>query len=208
MNGKAITSSSEQGAAGERTWPRFNTAVGGARMICGALALAAAGIMSARFYPRDCIRLSDGWTALAFAAAVVYAAALWRCRGADATARRNAMHVGPITGTATAFLFALAITIAIVTNLDWKLWSMLFGVWLCSVGVIQMSLLDRPHAARAVSLLYIAAGTALLLVKAVHVPYTQPLIPALIFGVGEFAGGALLALSRVPASSWGRECDA
>jgi hypothetical protein len=153
--------------------------------------------MSAPSFPRSYIRVSDGWTVLAFLAAAVYIAGLWRC----ADTGRGARRFGLISGMATAFLTSVAFTIAIVCNLDWPRWSMLFGVWMCSVGLIQMSLLDRPHIARLISLLYIAAGVVLLVVKTV--PYTQPLIPCLIFGAGEFAGGVLLALSRVPASSWG-----
>ena len=161
---------------------------GKARLACGALTLLAAAALSSRWMPATPAAHLAGWCVLLAAALLVNygALALWFLFDRDV--QRDWHRLKPAVDALPALAGGAVLTVALAAGGQYDY---LFGCWMLFYGLAQTAYRKSlPSGIYLVGLCYLACGAMLLLCRCV--PFTQPWPMALVFILGETAGGLLL----------------
>ncbi len=166
---------------------------GTARAFGALYALCGAWIMSRPLYPSHFTAHLIGWGLVCIAAlGTNYGAlGLWYLRQSP-EAKKNTSLV-PVLDPLPALVAGAVLTLAAVVHEDT---SLLFGVWMCLFGVMNLSSRKvMPKQIAAVGWYYITAGAWYLLLCADQ-SFTNPWPMGLVFFIGEAAGSYVFSLSR------------
>lgn len=161
---------------------------GKARLACGAMTLLAAAAMSSRWMPSSPAAHLAGWCSLLAAALIANygALALWFLFDRDV--QRDWHRLKPAVDALPALAGGAVMTVALAAGGQYDY---LFGTWMVFYGLAQTAYRKSlPPGIYGVGLCYLACGTMLLLCRCI--PFTQPWPMALVFILGETAGGLLL----------------
>jgi hypothetical protein len=167
---------------------RFKGYSGRARALAGTLALLAAILMSAPFFPKDTSPHLMGWgVVFAFGFAINYGALLhWFLF--DPSAKRDFRRLRPAIDAFPPLLVGGILTLVMILNDQHQF---LFGIWMCLFGLT--SLASRPVLPKliwAVGFFYIISGAIYLLSP--NKSFLNPWPMGIIFFVGEWFGGIVL----------------
>ena len=167
---------------------RFKGYSGPARMASGTIALAAAAIMAAPFYPEKPVAHLAGWGAVFVVAFVMNTVALATWFFFDPLPRRDVRALKPIIDVIPPLVVGGLLTAALIVHGRYEY---LFGVWMCLFGLTNMaSRIFLPRLVWVVGLFYLGAGAVCLL--APRVDFMNPWPMGTVFFAGEWAGGLVL----------------
>ena len=167
---------------------------GRCRAVCGTAALAAPFVLSANGYPQTEVAHLLGWgVVLAFALVANYAAVLyWFFFFPDV--KRDLRRLMPTVDALPSLLVGAILSIALIARAQYDA---LFGTWMCLFGLTNLSSRHvLPNALWPLGFFYIGCGTACLLVPSVS--FTNPWLMGIVFGLGEWAGGFIFHVHRLP----------
>lgn len=171
---------------------RFKGYSGRARALCGTLALLTAAILGSPWYAHDPISQCDGWGSLVFVSMLINYGALIRWFFSDPETKRDLSRIAPAFDVFPPFLVGCALTVAVTINFDFKY---LFGIWMCSYGLVNLSQRQLFHSSiRLLGLYYIFSGVLCTLVF--HVPFSNPWPMGIVFFVGEMWGGYIFHINQ------------
>lgn len=178
-----------------RVWENqlFRGYSGPARALGGLAALVGALVMSRSYYPLTVSAHVVGWGAVcAVAMTLNYGAVLsWYVHQDQGARQLNQLR--PLLDTLPAMFVGAVLTLALLMRSKSDL---LFGTWMCLFGLVNASSRhSQPWAIWQLGWFYIVAGAVLLLFRP-SLSFFNPWPMALVFFVGECAGGLVFHLNR------------
>jgi hypothetical protein len=161
---------------------------GKARLLCGALALAAALALSSRCVPPRPDAHLLGWAiALGVALVLNYGSLAWWFLF-DPRVRRNPRLLKPAIDAVPALAAGAALSLSLILSAEYDL---LFGVWMSLYGLAQVAYRQSlPRGIYWVGLAYLLCGSVCLLLPSIS--FLNPWPMAAVFFLGETAGGFIL----------------
>jgi hypothetical protein len=166
----------------------FHGYSGTARTVGGLGALAGALVLSSPGVPATPHAHLIGWGAvLVFAVLANYGAlAYWFLF--DPEAKRSFLRLTPAVDAIPVLGVGVLLSAALIAH---ETYDLLFGTWMCVYGLIHVPYrISLPRANYFVGLFYVGCGAVCLLTPLGT--FTNPWPMAVVFGVGETAGGGLL----------------
>lgn len=167
---------------------RFKGFSGRSRMISGSIALAAAGMMSAGWFPSRPLAHVAAWGAVFILAFLLNGGAMlwwfWR----DPVTRRDLRVLRPLLDVVPPLVVGGLLTAAMILH---GAYQYLFGVWMCLFGLTNMACrMVLPKWIWGVGFFYILAGALCLLAPTAD--FLNPWPMGVVFFAGEWAGGIIL----------------
>ncbi|HEC03887.1 MAG TPA: hypothetical protein ENI81_10165 [Phycisphaerales bacterium] len=172
---------------------QFTGYSGRVRALGGAIALLAAFLMSANWYPRTTIAHLSGW-GLVFLCAVLsnYSALLyWFLFHPES--ERDIRRLVPTIDALPPLAMGGILTGALILN---RQYDMLFGMWMCLYGLANMSCRRTlPKALWPLGIFYVVCGTVCLCAPGITL--TNPWPMGIVLGAGELVGGFIFHRNRI-----------
>jgi len=172
---------------------RFTGYSGRSRALGGAIAIFAALIMSAEWYPRTTFAHIAGWGFVFLCAALSNYSALLYWFFFHPEPERDLRRLIPTIDALPPLLVGGILTGALIFH---KQYDLLFGTWMCLYGLANLSCRQTlPKALWPLGIFYIACGTVCL--SAPWIRLTNPWPMGIVFGVGELIGGFIFHRNRI-----------
>jgi len=169
---------------------RFKGWSGPTRILSGALALFAAGILHYGWIPATNIAHLVTWGVVFSAAMLLNLGALIYWFLHDTMIQRDVSRLKPMLDVFPPLAVGALFTFALILRRDFD---SLFGVWMCMFGLTNFaSRYVLPTAIAYVGIFYILAGSLCLLLP--NISFLHPIAMGLVFCAGEWAGGTILYL--------------
>jgi hypothetical protein len=167
---------------------RFKGYSGPARMASGTIALMAAAVMAAPFYPAHPYAHLAGWGAVFVVAFLMNTVALATWFFFDPLPGRDPRALKPIIDIVPPLAVGGLLTATMIMHGRYEY---LFGIWMCLFGLSNMaSRIFLPRLVWFVGLFYLGAGAVCLL--APRIDFANPWPMGIVFFAGEWAGGLVL----------------
>ncbi len=167
---------------------RFKGYSGRARMMSGAVALIAAGVMASSLMPERNLAHILGWGAVFVVALFMNGVALLWWFLNDPISHRDIRVMRPIIDVLPPLAVGGLLTATMILHGHYQY---LFGIWMCLFGLTNMaSRMVLPTMVWVVGLFYLAAGGLCLLAPGVD--FQNPWPMGVVFCVGEWVGGLVL----------------
>jgi hypothetical protein len=167
---------------------RFKGYSGRARAISGTLALLAAPIMSSDYFPKTITAHAVGWGTVFALALLLNFGSLVYWFFFDPCVKRDIRRLRPTLDVVPPLFVGGILTLILMRD---DLHKYLFGIWMCLFGLANLASRHvLPKQICQVGWFYILCGTIYLL--APHNSFLNPWPAAIVFFVGEWAGGIIL----------------
>lgn len=167
---------------------RFKGFSGPTRAMSGTLALFAAAIMSAPFYPATSRAHLIGWGLVFVLSLFVNGIALLYWFFFDPMVRRDFRRLMPLLDVIPPLFVGGMLTLTVLLH---DRYDYLFGIWMCMFGLANLaSRYVLPRTICLVGLFYVLCGGVWLL--APHLSFLNPWPMGIVFFAGEWAGGMIL----------------
>lgn len=164
---------------------RFAGYSGRCRAAGGAVALLAAPVLGASWFPRTAVPHLVGWGAVLTVALLAnYSAVLyWFLFHPDV--KRDIRRLMPTVDAIPSLIVGAILTLFLISRGDYDA---LFGTWMCLYGLVNLSSRSvMPKTMWPLGSFYVASGALCLFLPGVS--FCNPWPMALTFGLGELAGG-------------------
>jgi len=179
---------------------RFKGFSGPVRMVSGAMALTAAPIMAAPFYPMRGRYYILGWAAVFLVAFLLNVIALIAWYLNDKKVQRDITLLKPTLDVIPPLFVGALLTGVLFYHKDFQY---LYGMWMCMFGLTNLaSRYVLPPLISVVGLFYIVAGIVCLVATDHMFPNPWPM--GIVFFIGETAGGMILYHDRRRYASFDR----
>ena len=173
---------------------RFTGYSGRCRAVGGTIALVAAAVMSASWFPRTTGAHLAGWcSVLALSVLANYSAVLhWFLFHPEV--KRDPRRLMPTVDALPSLAVGGLLSLFLIRNGQYDA---LFGTWMCLYGLTNLSTRRvLPKALWPLGFFYIGSGALCLFLPGLS--FTDPWPMGLVFGLGEWAGGLIFHHNRVP----------
>jgi hypothetical protein len=172
---------------------RFTGYSGRSRAFGGIVALIAAFIMSANWYPQIIVAHLAGWGFVFLCAVLSNYSALLYWFLFHPEHERDIRRLVPTIDAIPSLMVGGILTGTLIFH---KQYDLLFGTWMCLFGLTNLSCRRTlPRAMWPLGFCYIACGTFCLL--APWIELTNPWPMGIVFGIGELAGGYIFHKNRI-----------
>ncbi|MGE0826015.1 MAG: hypothetical protein AB7G75_24235 [Candidatus Binatia bacterium] len=171
---------------------RFRGYSGNARIFAGTLAFVAAWVMASESFPRTYLAHLLGWGTVCVVSAVVNYGALlyWFVR--EAGLRGDLRELRPAVDAFPPFIVGGVLTLTMLLD---DHYDALFGIWMCLFGLANIASRHvLPPRIVWVGSFYVLCGMICLLSPTRS--FLNPWPMGVVFFIGEWAGGMLLALDQ------------
>jgi hypothetical protein len=170
---------------------------GRCRVVSGTLALLAALVLSADWYPKTSTAHLLGWGVVLIVSVVVSYSAVLHWFLSDPDTKRDVRRLLPTVYALPPLAVGGILSVALIRC---GAYNALFGTWMCLFGLANLSSRQvLPKALWPLGLFYIVSGTVCLFWPSLS--FTNPWPMGIIFGIGEWIGGFIFHYHRMPDSS-------
>ncbi|MDA1087021.1 MAG: hypothetical protein O2901_08405 [Verrucomicrobia bacterium] len=166
---------------------------GRARIVCGAVVLIGATVLSTSLVAALPMTHLAGWVTILSVALLVNYGTLFHWFLFDPHVRRDWHRLRPAADAVPALVVGAVISYAVIRDGQFNL---LFGVWMMLYGLSQVAYRQSlPRPIYWIGLFYLACGAIYLALPGTN--FVNPWPMGIVFFVGEWAGGVVL-LTRMP----------
>lgn len=172
---------------------QFTGYSGRSRAFGGIIAILAAFIMSAKWYPQTTFAHLAGWGFVFLCAVLSNYSALGHWFFFHSEPERDIRKLIPTIDALPSLIVGGIFTGTLIFH---KQYELLFGTWMCVFGLTNLSCRRTlPRALWPLGFFYIACGAICLLAPWINI--TNPWPMGIVFGVGELIGGYIFHQNRI-----------
>ena len=172
---------------------QFTGYSGCSRALGGTIAILAALLMSAKWYPQTAFAHLAGWGFVFLCAVLSNYSALLYWFLFHPEPERDIRRLIPTVDALPSLIVGGILTSSLIVS---KQYDLLFGTWMCLFGLTNLSCRRTlPRALWPLGFFYIACGTICLLLPWINITNPRPM--GIVFGVGELIGGYIFHQNRI-----------